>query len=294
MELFEPKYYRNEKDGKITCLLCERACLLEKGATGFCGVNKNEGGELKNLAYGHPAAVNIDPIEKKPLNRFLQGSKTYSIGTLGCNFTCPWCQNYHISRRKYTDAPENGFIAPAEIAEGAIESGCMSVSYTYNEPTVFYPYARDIGMIARDNGLKNIFVSNAYQTAGIISDMITWVDAVNADLKCLDPETHLKYTGGRVDAVLRNLRSLAGSPVHLEITTLIIPGINDSSQELENIAEFIAGELGKDVPWHVSAFHPDYKMADTPPTAKEKIFSAVETGLKKGLKFVYPGNVWQL
>ncbi len=292
MELFEPKYFEKQSGDRITCLLCDRRCGIDPGGTGFCGVNKNEGGELKNLAYGFPAAVNIDPVEKKPLKRFLQGTKTYSVGTLGCNFICPWCQNFRISRSRYSGDVKGEKILPAEIVEGAIETGCMSVSYTYNEPTVFYPYARDTGMIAKENGLKNIFVTNAYQSAGIISDMLSWVGAVNADLKCIDSQAHLKYTGGKLETVLNNLRVLAGSEVHLEITTLIIPGINDSLAEIEKIADFISCELGKEIPWHVSAFHPDYKMTDTPETAKEKIFSAVETGLKKGLKFVYPGNVW--
>jgi len=292
MELFEPKYFQPAANGKITCLLCERSCVLDEGAAGFCGVNKNSGGELLCMAYGHPSALNIDPVEKKPLRRFLQGSKTYSIGTLGCNFSCPWCQNHHISRKSYGEAAIPEVITPAAIAEGAIESGCMSVSYTYNEPAVFYPYARDIGMIAKENGLKNIFVTNAYQSEVIVADMVTWVDAINADLKSFNPDTHRKFTGGELDKVLRNLNTFAGSAVHLEITTLIIPGINDSNKELENIAGFISKELGREVPWHVSAFHPDYKMTDNPATSREKVYEAVEAGLKNGLKFIYPGNVW--
>lgn len=291
MELFQPEYF-SKTGGGITCLLCERKCFLKEGAAGFCGVNRNKGGELECMAYGRPAAINIDPVEKKPLNRFLQGTKTYSVGTLGCNFSCEWCQNHHISRNKYSEPLNVDTVPPANIAEGAVESGCMSVSYTYNEPTVFYPYAKDIGMLSKENGLKNIFVTNAYQSENIAADMLSWVDALNADLKCFDRDTHKKYTGGDLDKVLRNLRTFAGSSIHVEITTLIIPGVNDKADELENIAAFISNELGKEIPWHVSAFHPDYKMTDRPATSKAKVFEAVEIGLKKGLKFVYPGNVW--
>jgi pyruvate formate lyase activating enzyme len=182
-------------------------------------------------------------------------------------------------------------ILPEDIVEGAIESGCLSVSYTYNEPAVFYPYARDIGMIAKENGLKNIFVSNGYQTKAVIEDMKTWVNAANIDLKSFDADRHRKFTGGELDIILRNLKAIAASPIHLEITTLVIPGVNDSEEELAAIAGFIANELGNNVPWHVSAFHPDYKMTDRKRTETETILKAVETGLSKGLKFVYPGNI---
>jgi pyruvate formate lyase activating enzyme len=292
MEFFQPEYYSKTEDATIKCLLCERACVLKEGAKGFCGANKNVNGELVNLAYGHPVALNVDPIEKKPINRFLQGSFTYSLGTLGCNFKCLWCQNYQISQKHFDENIPSDIVLPDEIVTGAIQSGCMSVSYTYNEPAIFYPYAKDIGSIAKENGLKNIFVTNGYQTEAIIKDMKNWVDAANVDLKCFNKDNHLKYTGGDLDIVLRNLRLLADSPVHIEITTLIIPGFNDSDEEISDIAKFISSELGTDVPWHVSAFHPDYKMTDRKTTSREKVYRAVEIGLSAGLKYVYPGNVW--
>jgi pyruvate formate lyase activating enzyme len=291
MELFCPEYFVRTGQDQIRCLLCERSCELKAGQRGICGVNKNEDGELKNLVYEHPAAINIDPVEKKPLRRFLPGTLTYSLGTVGCNFICPWCQNYSISRSPAPELYKYDAVPPESIVEGAIESGCLSVSYTYNEPAVFYPYARDIGMIAKENGLKNIFVTNGYQTKAIIDDMKEWVNAANIDLKCFDPEKHRKFTGGEVEFVKRNLKDLAGSPVHIEITTLVIPDFNDSDKELSSIAEFIAEELGRDVPWHVSAFHPDYKMTDRPRTEEETILKAVGIGLSKGLKHVYPGNI---
>jgi pyruvate formate lyase activating enzyme len=291
MDFFSPAYFEQLGGESIKCLLCEKACEIKPGQRGFCGANKNENGGLKSLVYGYPAAVNIDPVEKKPLKRFLPGSLTYSLGTAGCNLTCPWCQNFQISRRAAAENNKYDLILPEDIVEGAIESGCLSVSYTYNEPAVFYPYARDIGMIAKENGLKNIFVSNGYQTKAVIEDMKTWVNAANIDLKSFDADRHRKFTGGELDIILRNLKAIAASPIHLEITTLVIPGVNDSEEELAAIAGFIANELGNNVPWHVSAFHPDYKMTDRKRTETETILKAVETGLSKGLKFVYPGNI---
>jgi len=291
MDFFQPEYFREIDKESIKCLLCERSCVLKNGQKGFCGANKNIDNELVNLVYGHPVALNIDHIEKKPLYRFLKGSETYSLGTLGCNFKCLWCQNYSISQKTFNDKIPSEIILPDEVVSGAIQSGCMSVSYTYNEPAVFYPYAKDIGMIARENGLKNIFVTNGYQTEAVVQNMISWVDAANVDLKCFDSVRHKKFTGGDLEIVLRNLRSFAGSPIHLEITTLIIPDFNDSDKELSDIANFISDELGKHIPWHVSAFHPDYKMTDRTSTPKETVFKAVEIGLSKGLKYVYPGNI---
>ena len=276
----------------VKCHLCAHGCVLSDGNSGICGVNRNSVGKIECLVYGRPVAKNIDPVEKKPLRRFLSGTYTYSIGTFGCNFKCEWCQNYHISQ---TGSEKTGlfpFVSPEEIVLSAISSDCQSISYTYNEPAVFYPYAKDIGMIAKEKGLKNIFVSNGYQSDEIIHEMLTWVDAINVDLKCFNADNHRKYTGAELDVVLNNLKILAGSNVHLEITTLIIPGLNDSDHELTQMAEFIAGQLGKNIPWHVSAFHPDYKMTDRNRTPSETVYRAVETGRKTGLEFVYAGNVW--
>jgi pyruvate formate lyase activating enzyme len=291
MEFFQPEYFRKTEKDTIRCMLCERSCVLTAGIKGYCGANCNINGELVNLVYGHPVALNIDPIEKKPLYRFLKGSDTYSLGTLGCNFKCSWCQNYQISQKHFNDNIPSETVLPDEVVSGAIQADCMSVSYTYNEPAVFYPYAKDIGLIAKENGLKNIFVTNGYQTEDIVRDMKNWVDALNIDLKSFNREKHLKFTGGELDVVLRNLKLFSDSPVHLEVTTLVIPGFNDSEEELSSIAEFILNELGSSIPWHVSAFHPDFNMTDKDPTDPEKIFRAVDIGRSKGLKYVYPGNV---
>lgn len=276
----------------VKCHLCAHGCVLSDGKSGICGVNRNSVGKIECLVYGRPVAKNIDPVEKKPLRRFMSGTYTYSIGTFGCNFKCEWCQNYHISQAGAEKTDLTPYCPPENIVQSAIKSDCRSISYTYNEPTVFYPYAKDIGMIAKEKGLKNIFVSNGYQSDEIIHEMLEWVDAINVDLKCFDRENHKKYTGTELDVVLGNLKILADSDVHLEITTLIIPGFNDSDHELTQIAEFIAVQLGKNVPWHVSAFHPDYKMTDRNQTPAETVYRAVEIGKKAGLEFVYAGNVW--
>lgn len=286
------KYFTELENDSIQCLLCEHKCILRENAIGKCRVNSNIDGKLVCLVYGKPVAVHVDPIEKKPLYHFEKGSKTYSLGTYGCNFKCQWCQNYQISQSKLLEMDHIPTLSPDEIVKNALSNKCSSISYTYNEPTIFYPYARDIGFIAKKKGLKNIFVSNGFQTEMIIEDMKLWVDACNIDLKCFNVKNCKLFTGGELEPILRNLKLLAESNIHLEITTLVIPDFNDSEKELKQIADFIVNDLGIDVPWHVSAFHPDYKMSDKTRTSKDTIFKAMEIGLQKGLKYVYPGNIW--
>ncbi|MDA3837376.1 MAG: AmmeMemoRadiSam system radical SAM enzyme [Candidatus Delongbacteria bacterium] len=286
------KYCTEIDHNTIQCSLCEHKCVLIENAIGKCKVNQNVDGSLVCLVHSKPVAVHVDPIEKKPLFHFEIGSKTYSLGTYGCNFKCQWCQNYQISQSEIKNIESITTYTPEEIVHNALTNNCSSISYTYNEPTIFYPYARDIGMLAKERGLKNIFVSNGFQTETIIEDMKTWVDACNIDLKCFNVKNCKMFTGGDINVVLRNLKLLAKSDIHLEITTLVIPDFNDSDEELKQIAEFIVTYLGSDVPWHVSAFHPDYKMTDKSITSKETIFRAMEIGTKSGLKYVYPGNIW--
>jgi len=273
------------------CALCEHRCQLKPGQSGLCGVNRNEQGELVNLVYGYPVALQIDPVEKKPLRHFLSGTETFSLGTFGCNLHCRWCQNYQLSQTHLATPLTTNYYAPAEIVNAALSNNCASISYTYNEPTVFYRYAHDIGMLAKSLDLKNIMVTNGYQTSEVIADMNDWVDACNVDLKSFSAETYQKLCGCRLDIVLRNLKLIANSRIHLEISSLIIPGINDSEAELKAMAEFITNELGSSTVWHVSAFHPDFQLTDRGPTPPETIWRAVETGRKAGLKFVFPGNI---
>lgn len=283
------KYYRYKDEKSITCILCKHYCTLKEGKHGICGINYNEEGELVNKTYGHPSAVHIDPIEKKPLYHFLPSSKSLSIGTVGCNFRCPFCQNYSISQT--TQINEKSNYSPRELVDLAVAYGTQSISYTYNEPTIWYPYAKDIGVLAKQRGLKNVFVSSGYESAEVLEDMKSWLDAANIDLKSFSHEYYKKVLKTNLDGVLESLIAFAKSDIWLEITTLLVPGINDSEEEINKMAEFISTELGIDIPWHFSAFHPDYKMLDTPHTSMATMQKAREIAYSHGIKYVYLGNI---
>ena len=283
-------YYRKEDDKeRITCLLCQHYCKLKEGQVGICGVNKNEHGALKNLVYGHPIALNIDPVEKKPLYHLLPGTTALSFGTVGCNFKCPFCQNWNISQEKKID--RSIYVSPEEMVNIALEHNCSSIAYTYNEPTIFYPYARDIGLIAREKGLKNIFVSNGFESKEIIADMPNWLDAANIDLKSWSDSYYKKVLKGGLEGVKDTLRRMVDAGIWVEVTTLLIEGENDSNEDLEAMANFIAKELGYHVPWHLSAFHPDYKMLDHDYTKLATLQRASKIAKEAGLYYVYLGNV---
>ena len=281
-------FYRKEGE-KIVCLLCRHYCKLKDGQVGICGVNKNEGGKLVNLVYGKVSAINIDPIEKKPLYHFLPGSSSLSIGTVGCNFKCPFCQNWQISQSK--DVNNSYEVTPQQLVDIALEKGCKSISYTYNEPTIFYPFAKDVALLAKKYGLKNVFVSNGFESPEIIEDMVGVIDAFNIDIKGFKSEYYKKYLKGDLDGVLDTLKRLKEKGFWVETTTLIVPEDNDSDEELRAIAEFIAKELDVNTPWHISAFHPDYKVQDKAPTPLETLQRAYKIGKEAGLNFIYMGNV---
>ena len=284
------QYYKKVKNkDKITCLLCRHYCEMREGQVGACGVNKNVDGELKTLVYGHPIALNVDPVEKKPLYHLLPGTTALSFGTVGCNLQCPFCQNWDISQE--TQVNKEIEVKPEQMVSLALEHNSKSIAYTYNEPTIFYPYAKDIGVIARENGLKNIFVSNGFETPEIIKDMPSWLDAANIDLKSWDKEYYKKVLKGGLEAVKDTLRMMVDEGIWVEVTTLIIKGKNDSDKDLEEMATFIADGLGRQVPWHLSAFHPDYKMKNHEYTGIETLEKASAIGKKAGLYYVYMGNV---
>ena len=283
------KYYHSNDEHTIICHLCKHYCKIHEGRTAKCGINKNVDGELKNLTYNHPSTVHIDPIEKKPLYHFLPGSRSLSIGTVGCNFRCPFCQNHTISQTNAID--ESVVYTPQDLVDMAVSNGVESISYTYNEPTTWYPYAKDIGMLAKEQGIKNVFVSSGYESKEVLEDMKSWVDAVNIDLKSFSHDYYKKVLKTNLDGVLDSLKEFAKSDIWLEITTLIIPDVNDSDEEIDKMAEFIACNLGIDVPWHFSAFHPDYKMLDTPRTSLESLERAREIAHGFGIKHVYLGNI---
>ena len=282
------KYYK-EEENRIVGLLCRHYCKLKEGQVGICGVNQNVNHSLKNLVYGKVAAINVDPVEKKPLYHFLPNTKSLSIGTVGCNFKCPFCQNWQISQTSITDTSHS--LSPKEIVDLAIKHRCQSISYTYNEPTIFYPFAKDIALLAKEKGIKSIFVSNGLETPGVIDDMRGVIDAFNIDLKSFDEGYYKKSLKGSLSGVLDTLKRLKDRGFWVEVTTLIVPDVNDSKEEIEKIASFIANEMDIYTPWHISAFHPDYKMDDTKSTSIDKMMEAKEIGQRAGLKYIYLGNI---
>lgn len=283
------QYFQYKDENHIKCLLCKHYCTLKKDKHGICGINFNEDSKLVNKTYGHPSAMHLDPIEKKPLFHFYPSTTSFSIGTVGCNFRCPFCQNYSISQT--TKVNEDIYYSAQDIVTLALNNNADSISYTYNEPTIWYPYAKDIGMLAKEAGLKNIFVSSGYESDEVLEDMIPWVDAANIDLKSFSHDYYKKVLKTSLDGVLDSLVKFAKSNIWLEITTLIIPDVNDSDEELNKMADFIANTLGVDIPWHLSAFHPSYKMLETENTPLSTLERAKEIAQSYGIKYVYIGNI---
>lgn len=280
-------YYKTE-GSRLVCLLCAHYCHLKEEQIGICGVNQNIDGTIKNLVYGHPVAMHVDPVEKKPLYHFLPDTRAFSIGTIGCNFKCPFCQNWSISQEKSLHVKE--YFAPQQIIEMALKYECASIAYTYNEPTIFYPYAKDIAILAHEKGMKNIFVTNGFESSEVIDDMVGVIDAANIDLKSFNHDYYKKELGGGLETILENLKHFKRNGIWIEVTTLIVPTKNDSDEELNSIAFFIAKELGSETPWHISAFHPDYHEQGLPSTSIETLKRAETLGKKAGLKHIYIGN----
>ena len=284
------KFYKKDPNSnKLTCLLCSHYCKLKENQVGICGVNKNVGDKIQNLVYSKVAAINIDPIEKKPLYHFLPTTKSLSFGTVGCNFKCPFCQNWGISQEKNIDLNSKE-ITPQNLVQIALEYGCKSISYTYNEPTIFYPFARQTALLAKQKGLKNVFVTNGFESKEVIEDMKGIIDAANVDLKSFNSQYYKKELGGKLEIILENIKRLKELGIWIEITTLIVPTKNSSSKELREIVKFIAS-IDKFIPWHISAFHPDYKQKDLPPTSLEMLLNAYNIAKEEGIEFVYIGNV---
>lgn len=281
-------YFKEEND-RLVCQLCSYYCKLKPNQTGICGVNKNTGDKIECLVYGHIGAINIDPIEKKPLYHFLPKTKSLSLGTVGCNFKCSFCQNHGMSQEKNID--KSKYHSPQDVVNIARKYKCESISYTYNEPTIFYPYAKDIAIEAKKYGIKNVYVSNGFESPEVIDDMKGLIDAVNIDLKCFNDKYYKKNLGGNLNQVLENLKHFKRNGIWVEVTTLLVPTKNDSKEELESIARFIKEELDEFTPWHISSFHPDYKDLDLPRTSFESLKLAHDIGKDFGLKYVYIGNI---
>lgn len=278
--------------GRAACRLCAHRCVVAPGKKGICAVRENRGGRLVTLVYGEVVAAHADPIEKKPLYHFLPGSKALSIATPGCNFRCGFCQNWQISqapRRAGGDLAGEPF-PPEAVVRAAVAAGCRSVSYTYTEPTIFFEYARDTARLAREAGLLNNFVTNGYMTAEALEALAPVLDAANVDLKAFQDETYRRVCGGRLEPVLASIRKMRELGIWVEVTTLVVPGLNDGRDELAAIAGFIAS-VDPAIPWHVSRFHPDYEYTEAPATPLATLRLAAEAGREKGLKHIYVGNV---
>lgn len=290
--MLEALLWDKAAQGGVACRLCPHRCAIGDGRRGICGVRENRGGILYSLVYGRPCATQVDPIEKKPLFNFLPGTATYSISTAGCNLRCRHCQNWQISQASKDGGDIIGEeMSPEEAAAHAEALGCASISYTYTEPTVFMEYALDIAKLAKERGLRNVFVSNGYMSEEAVGLIAPYLSADNVDLKSFSDRFYREVCGGTLEPVLQTLRSLVRRKVWVEVTTLIIPTLNDDVGELKQIAEFIKTELGDFVPWHVSRFHPDFQLTKLPPTDMGIIGKAVEIGADAGLKYVYAGNV---
>ncbi len=275
----------------VRCFLCAHQCRIQDSKFGNCGVRQNLGGILYSYVYGKVKASAIDPIEKKPLYHFFPGSKSFSIATIGCNFHCAFCQNWEISQNSAHDSDLQGEDFSSEkVVKAALGSGCKSISYTYTEPTVFFEYAFDTAKLAKENGLYNNFVTNGFMTKDALAMIKPYLDAANVDLKFFRDESYRKICSGSLKPVLDSIQGMRDLGIWVEVTTLVIPQVNDSEEELRETAEFIAG-LDKNIPWHVSRFHPDYKFNSYPATPESTLRKAQEIGYKAGLKFVYAGNV---
>jgi pyruvate formate lyase activating enzyme len=281
------------EDNKVKCNLCSHRCVIKDGRRGICGVRENRGGVLETLVFGNLVARHIDPIEKKPLFHFLPGTLSYSIATVGCNFRCRFCQNADIAQMP---ADLGGTImgsssTPQEVVAAAEQGRCRSISYTYTEPTVFFEFAYETARLARERGLRNVFVTNGYMTAEALEKISPYLDAANVDLKAFTDEYYKELCGARLKHVQESLKLMRALGIFVEVTTLIVPGLNDDPAELEALAAFIFEDLGPQTPWHISRFHPTYKLTDRPSTPVATLTSARQIGLKAGLRYVFTGNV---
>lgn len=287
----EAMFYRKLDDSKVACFLCAQHCRIEPGKRGQCGVRENRDGTLLTLVYGKLIAQNVDPIEKKPLYHFYPGTRSYSIATLGCNFRCLFCQNADISQAPREYRTIFGHVTqPDDVVSMAQKTHCSSISYTYTEPTVYMEYALDVARKAHDAGIKNVFVTNGYMTREALDAIAPFLDAANVDLKAYTDHFYTEQCGGHLKPVVKSLEEMKKRGIWVEVTTLLIPGLNDSPGELRQLAGFLF-ELDPEIPWHISRFHPTYRLTDRSATPVRGLHIAREIGREAGLRHVYTGNV---
>jgi pyruvate formate lyase activating enzyme len=290
-EGFPTRHWHKLDDHRVQCDICPRFCKLQDGQRGLCFIRGNVGGQVMLLSYGRSSGFCIDPIEKKPLNHFLPGTPVLSFGTAGCNLACKFCQNSDISKSREMDSLMDQ-ANPGAIAEAAKALGCRSVAYTYNDPVIFHEYTIDTAQACRELGIKSVAVSSGYQCPEPRAEFYRWMDAANIDLKAFTEDFYHRVCGGHLEPVLETLQYIRHETnVWLEITTLLIPGENDSREELESLTQWVVEKLGPDVPLHFSAFHPAWKMLNTPATPGSSLTEARNIALRNGVRYVYVGNV---
>jgi pyruvate formate lyase activating enzyme len=287
----EAMFYK-KLDRKLKCTLCNHYCSIKEGKKGICSVRENMNAKLYSLVYGKSIAADIDPIEKKPFFNFYPGTTAYSIATVGCNFHCLNCQNWEISQMPKGKKGKiiGQELSPREVVEHAKREGCKCIAYTYTEPTIFFEYAYDTAKLAHEQGIKNVFVTNGYTNSEAIKEIAPFLDAANIDLKSFSEEFYHKVCGAKLQPVLDTIKLYKELDIWVEVTTLIIPGYSDDENQLKDMAQFIEN-TGEDIPWHITAFYPAYKLQNVSPTPVESLRKAREIGLKTGLRYVYEGNV---
>ena len=288
--MHEALFYEKLADNKVHCTLCPRDCVINDGKRGFCYIRKNEGGVLYAVSYGKPSSVAIDPIEKKPLFHFLPGSAVLSIGTVGCNLGCKFCQNWDISKAR-DELRLSYQVSPEHVVFLAKEHSCLSIGFTYNDPTIFAEYCMDTFTAAQQKRIKRVFVTAGYITPEAREAVYSHLDAANIDLKSFSEKFYKNISLAHLEPVLDTIKYVHAQGIWCELTTLLIPGRNDSGQEIEKMCDWILAQLGPDVPLHFTAFHPDYLMMDVPPTPPATVEHARNIALGKGLHYVYTGNI---
>ena len=295
MNLKTCKWWKESADNNtVICTLCPRKCRILPGESGFCGIRRNSDGKLLSLAYGRPVALQIDPIEKKPLAEFLPGSKTFSLGTYGCNLGCLFCQNHTLSRGAYSETEllsPDLYFPPERIVEMAIQSGCQSIAFTYNEPLIWGEYIIEIAELAKSRKLAAVLVSNGYISEEAAKDILPHIDAANFDMKGFSEEFYSSMTGGELQPVLATIEYFHSLGKHLELTNLVIPDKNDSDEMIDTYLEWVIQKLGKNIPLHFSAYFPMYKYKKSPATPRETLFTIKEKAQSKGCASVYLGNI---
>ena len=290
MPAVEARFYESLGDGLVKCTICPRKCVMKPGERGFCGTRENRDGRLYSLIYGEVSASAVDPIEKKPLFHFEPGSLTFSISSVGCSFKCPWCQNYHISMARPEDYRTTR-MEPGEVVRLAEKYGCPSISITYNEPIIWLEYVEDVAKLAKAKGMKVVLVTNGYISLEALDAVSGLIDAANVDIKAFTEEFYRRYCKGSLSDVLAATEAMKEKGIHVETTSLLIPGLNDSEEEVRALCRWHLENLGPDTPIHFSRFFPCYKMAYKEPTPISTLEMARRIALEEGLRYVYVGNL---